>query len=100
MNTPVIPGRCRQVFACLAGHVERPRYVRMTGKWRNIDLIQVTGRNSADVRLRELVRLNPGVINSEVIPGSKCGAMRFWIDSPKPRPAVAGAAPVPSLFDY
>lgn len=98
MNTNDIPARCRFVWTCLMGMETAPRYVRQTGKWRNVDLIMATGRNSSDVRLRELMRLLPGQIKSETIPGSKCGAKRFWVE--RPHPVRTAATTTPMLFDY
>jgi len=88
----IIPKRCRRVYACLAGHDEPTAYVRRCGKWRNKDLQQVTGSSAADVRMRELVRLNPDQIGSEVIPGSPSSAKQFWLKgrpwAPDPRPTT------------
>ena len=101
-----IPKRCRHVYACLAGHTEQPLGVRRTGKWTNRDLQDITRQSAADVRMRELVRMNPTEIDSEIIPGSKCGARRFWIKTRPWTPAIKpsrpdrGLAEVPSLFAF
>ena len=101
-----VPTRCRRVYACLAGHTDRPLGVRQSGKWTNRDLQEITRQSAADVRMRELVRMNPDEIDSEVIPGSKCGALRFWLKSRPWTPAIRparkdrGLAEVPSLFAF
>lgn len=101
-----IPKRCRHVYACLAGHTDKTLHVRQTGKWRNKDLQDVTGQSAADVRMRELLRLNPGEFDSETIPGSSCGAKQFWLKGRPWSPAIKPARVdrqlpgVPSLFAF
>lgn len=106
MQDLIVPRRCRGVFACLSGHTEKPLHVRMTGKWRNKDLQEITGSSAADVRMRELVRMNPGAFVSEKIEGST-GALHFalavrpWAPASRPEPRLADVAGTgtPSLFD-
>ena len=54
-----VPKRCRFVWECLRGATLLPAHVRQTGTWRYIDLQKVSGHSSSDVKMRELVRLNP-----------------------------------------
>lgn len=56
-----VPRRCRFVWDCLRGVTMQPSHVRTVGTWRYIDLQNVTGHSSSDVKMRELARLNPGL---------------------------------------
>lgn len=80
-----IPKRCQLVYDALAGRLGQTSYTRQTGRWRYIDLIQVTGRNSSDKKLRELRDACPGLVAEEPIPGSEARGgdrpKQFWLAS-------------------
>ena len=60
-----IPARCRLVYQALQGVLGHTDFTRRTGRWRYIDLIQITGRNSSDRKLRQLIEICPGLVSSE-----------------------------------
>ena len=51
-----IPARCNRAFYCLLGRTSATPFVRRTGWWRYLDLIEATGRSSTERKMRELVK--------------------------------------------
>lgn len=61
-----IPRRCDLVYRALSGLCGGTEYTAQTGWWRYIDIIRVTGRNSSERKLRELIEACPGLVQDRV----------------------------------
>lgn len=79
-----IPHRCRHVYYALSGIIGHTEYTRVHGKWRYIDLINITGRNSSDRKLRELREECRGLICEETVNGDSGPYSRFWLSTASP----------------
>jgi len=71
--------KCRHVHDALSGRLGVTEYVRVTGKWRYIDIINVTGRNSSERKLRELIEECPGLVSQKVVKGKDGQFKVFWL---------------------
>jgi len=86
-----VPKRCRRAWDCLRGrwNGELPMAPRTTGWWSYRDLVETTGHQCDERKLRELAERNPGLIRSRRREGATCSEFKvnpeFEYDEPRER---------------
>ena len=90
-----IPKRCLGVYAALCGRMGHTSYTRSTGTWRYKDFNDVTGRNSAERKLRELYEKNPLRIVKTSVRGKDSTFSAFRLATPEELAAIILKQPEP-----
>lgn len=90
-----IPRRCELVYQALQGLLGQTDFSARTGCWRYIDLIKITGRNSTERKLRELIEAEPGLVRCQVLTGED--GTRFKVFDLAPQTKIQGGLEIQSV---